>query len=64
MGWKLDAPAVAQIDRVVTDCVRDPVGPEFTPPPPRRPPEAVSNRGWFDAHGDGARTRVEEPLLW
>ncbi len=35
MGWKLDAPALAQIDRIVTDCVRDPVGPEFMAPPAR-----------------------------
>jgi aryl-alcohol dehydrogenase-like predicted oxidoreductase len=33
MGWKLDTPALAQIDRIVTDCVRDPVGPEFMAPP-------------------------------
>jgi aryl-alcohol dehydrogenase-like predicted oxidoreductase len=35
MGWKLDAPALAQIDRIITDCVRDPVGPEFMAPPAR-----------------------------
>jgi hypothetical protein len=35
MGWKLDALALAQIDRIVTDCVRDPVGPEFMAPPAR-----------------------------
>ena len=35
MGWKLDAPALAQIDRIVTDCVRDPVGPDFMAPPAR-----------------------------
>jgi len=35
MGWKLDAAALAQIDRIVTDCIRDPVGPEFMAPPAR-----------------------------
>jgi aryl-alcohol dehydrogenase-like predicted oxidoreductase len=35
MGWKLHTPALAQIDRIVTDCVRDPVGPEFMAPPAR-----------------------------
>ncbi len=35
MGWKLDAAALAQIGRIVTDCVRDPVGPEFMAPPAR-----------------------------
>jgi aryl-alcohol dehydrogenase-like predicted oxidoreductase len=34
-GWKLDTSALAQIDRIVTDCVRDPVGPEFMAPPAR-----------------------------
>jgi len=35
MGWKLDAAALAQIGGIVTDCVRDPVGPEFMAPPAR-----------------------------
>jgi aryl-alcohol dehydrogenase-like predicted oxidoreductase len=35
MGWKLDAAAAVQIGRIVTDCVRDPVGPEFMAPPAR-----------------------------
>jgi aryl-alcohol dehydrogenase-like predicted oxidoreductase len=35
MCWKLHTPALAQIDRIVTDCVRDPVGPEFMAPPAR-----------------------------
>jgi aryl-alcohol dehydrogenase-like predicted oxidoreductase len=34
-GWRLDAAALAQIGRIVTDCVRDPVGPEFMAPPAR-----------------------------
>ncbi len=35
MGWKLDGDALAQIDRIVSDCVRDPIGPEFMAPPTR-----------------------------
>jgi aryl-alcohol dehydrogenase-like predicted oxidoreductase len=34
-GWKLDTSALAQIDRIVSDRVRDPVGPEFMAPPAR-----------------------------
>jgi aryl-alcohol dehydrogenase-like predicted oxidoreductase len=33
MGWKLDADALNEIDRIVSNCVRDPVGPEFMAPP-------------------------------
>jgi hypothetical protein len=29
MGWKLDADALKEIDRIVSNCVRNPVGPEF-----------------------------------
>ena len=35
MGWKLDAAALAEIDRIVASSVRDPVGPEFMAPPAR-----------------------------
>jgi aryl-alcohol dehydrogenase-like predicted oxidoreductase len=35
MGWKLDAAALAEIDRVVAECVSDPIGPEFMAPPAR-----------------------------
>jgi aryl-alcohol dehydrogenase-like predicted oxidoreductase len=33
MGWMLDSSALAAIDRIVEDCVTDPVGPEFMAPP-------------------------------
>ncbi len=33
IGWKLDSDALAEIDRIILDCVRDPVGPEFMAPP-------------------------------
>jgi aryl-alcohol dehydrogenase-like predicted oxidoreductase len=34
-GWKLDPGALAEIDRIVAECVRDPIGPEFMAPPAR-----------------------------
>ena len=34
-GWHLDAPAMAQIDRILRETVTDPVGPEFMAPPAR-----------------------------
>jgi aryl-alcohol dehydrogenase-like predicted oxidoreductase len=35
MEWKLDPAALAEIDRIVAQHVRDPVGPEFMAPPAR-----------------------------
>jgi aryl-alcohol dehydrogenase-like predicted oxidoreductase len=35
MGWRLDAKAQLEVDRIVRDAVRDPVGPEFMAPPTR-----------------------------
>ncbi len=32
MGWKLDAAAMTEIDRIVAECVTDPVGPEYLTP--------------------------------
>jgi aryl-alcohol dehydrogenase-like predicted oxidoreductase len=32
MGWKLDARAMAEIDRIVSESVTDPVGPEYLAP--------------------------------
>jgi aryl-alcohol dehydrogenase-like predicted oxidoreductase len=34
-GWKIDADAMAEIDRIVASCVKNPVGPEFMAPPDR-----------------------------
>ena len=34
-GWWLDAPARAEIDRILADSISDPVGPEFMAPPLR-----------------------------
>ncbi|MBO0750758.1 MAG: aldo/keto reductase [Bradyrhizobiaceae bacterium] len=41
MGWKLDATALTEIDRIVADCISDPVGPEFMAPPTRPASEFV-----------------------
>jgi len=41
MGWRLDEAALARIDRIVAECVRDPVGPEFMAPPARSGIELV-----------------------
>jgi len=34
-GWRLDAPAKAEIDRILRETITDPVGPEFVAPPAR-----------------------------
>jgi aryl-alcohol dehydrogenase-like predicted oxidoreductase len=36
IGWKLDHAAMAEIDRIVSQCVTDPVGPEYLTPLVRR----------------------------
>ena len=38
MGWTLSNDALAEIDRIVSTAVTDPVGPEFMAPPPRSQP--------------------------
>jgi aryl-alcohol dehydrogenase-like predicted oxidoreductase len=35
-GWKLDAGALTAIDKILTDNIKDPVGPEFMAPPVRK----------------------------
>ena len=40
MGWKLDDAALGEIDRIVSDAIKDPVGPEFMAPPARTRPIA------------------------
>jgi aryl-alcohol dehydrogenase-like predicted oxidoreductase len=32
LGWKLDASAMAEIDRIVEESITDPVGPEYLTP--------------------------------
>ena len=38
-GWRIDAAALAAIDRILQETVQDPVGPEFMAPPARPPQE-------------------------
>jgi aryl-alcohol dehydrogenase-like predicted oxidoreductase len=33
MGWRIDAAAMAEIDRILRDTITNPVGPEFMAPP-------------------------------
>ncbi len=35
-GWKLDAGDLAEIDAILAEHVKDPVGPEFMAPPARQ----------------------------
>ena len=35
VGWRLDAAAQAEIDRILDETITDPVGPEFMAPPTR-----------------------------
>jgi len=35
MGWSLDPATLTEIERIVDECVTDPVGPEFMAPPSR-----------------------------
>jgi aryl-alcohol dehydrogenase-like predicted oxidoreductase len=35
MGWHIDQPAMAEIDRILKETIKDPVGPEFMAPPDR-----------------------------
>lgn len=35
LGWRIDAQAMAEIDRILQETVRDPIGPEFMAPPAR-----------------------------
>ena len=37
VGWQLDDRAMAEIDRILEETIRDPIGPEFMSPPDRLP---------------------------
>jgi aryl-alcohol dehydrogenase-like predicted oxidoreductase len=36
MGWKIDKDAMSEVDRIVEECVKDPVGPEYLTPGVRK----------------------------
>ena len=44
IGWALDATAFEEIDRIIHDTIKDPVGPEFMAPPARSRPTANTLR--------------------
>ena len=44
MGWSLDAAAQQEIDRILQEIIRDPVGPEFMAPPARPAGSAATKR--------------------
>jgi hypothetical protein len=33
IGWRIDANAMAEIDRIIETSIGDPIGPEFMAPP-------------------------------
>jgi aryl-alcohol dehydrogenase-like predicted oxidoreductase len=35
IGWRIDGSAMAEIDQILQETIRDPVGPEFMAPPDR-----------------------------
>jgi aryl-alcohol dehydrogenase-like predicted oxidoreductase len=35
LGWRIDADVMTEIDRILRETVKDPVGPEFMAPPDR-----------------------------
>jgi hypothetical protein len=44
LGWTLDGGAPRQIDQIIRDTIKDPVGPEFMAPPARTRPIAQGAR--------------------
>jgi aryl-alcohol dehydrogenase-like predicted oxidoreductase len=54
MGWTLDRGALREIDRIVRDTVKEPVGPEFMAPPARTRP-AAGVQSTHGARDDSAR---------
>jgi len=51
MGWTLDGDAFLEIDRIIADTIKDPVGPEFMAPPARTQSSA-KGRDASDARND------------
>jgi aryl-alcohol dehydrogenase-like predicted oxidoreductase len=35
LGWKIDSQTMVEIDQILHDTIKDPVGPEFMAPPDR-----------------------------
>ena len=56
MGWALDGDAFPEIDRIIADTIKDPVGPEFMAPPARTMSRAQSQDA-SGAHDDSVPGR-------
>jgi hypothetical protein len=54
MGWALDDGALGEIDRIIRDTVKNPVGPEFMAPPARTR-SIAQGHGSLGARDDSAR---------
>ncbi len=54
MGWTLDGRALREIDRIIGDAIKDPVGPEFMAPPAGTRPIA-QGQSTSDARDDSLR---------
>jgi aryl-alcohol dehydrogenase-like predicted oxidoreductase len=54
MGWALDSGALGEIDRITSDTIKDPVGPEFMAPPARIRP-IIQGQGASDARDKSIR---------
>jgi hypothetical protein len=56
MGWTLDGDAFPEIDRLIANTIKDPVGPEFMAPPARTMSRAQSQAA-SGAHDDSVPGR-------
>jgi hypothetical protein len=52
MGWKLDANAMQEIDQILSEIIKDEVGPEFMAPPPST------------LQTNGESSEKSEPVQW
>jgi aryl-alcohol dehydrogenase-like predicted oxidoreductase len=53
MGWRIDAEAMAEIDRILETSISEPVGPEFMAPPARNPANGARSGQIRQGHGQG-----------
>jgi len=59
MGWTLDSDALREIDRIIGDTIKDPVGPEFMAPPARTESTAQGqNASGADDHSASSLARA------
>jgi hypothetical protein len=53
MGWRIDAEAMAEIDRILKTSISEPVGPEFMAPPARNPANGARSGQIRQSHSRG-----------